>query len=119
MEIARNFENHSLLKEAALSYEKAMTLDPDYDFNIQLAKIYGEQGNIEGMFTSYIDFLKDNPGSASNVKRAINDFISEDATNENNIRFKKILLKKSQQEPNILWNELLSWLFIQQKDFKN
>ena len=31
---------------------------------------------------------------------------------------KRFLLKKIQEEPNLLWNEMLSWLFIQQKDYK-
>ena len=116
--VARNFQNHSLLKEAISTYEKAMRLKPQLNFNLQLAQIYGEQGNIEKMFTSYIDFAETNPISLNNIKRAINNFISENSTNENNILFRKILLKKTQIEPNLLWNEMLSWLFIQQKDFK-
>ena len=28
------------------------------------------------------------------------------------------MLKKLQQEPNVIWNDLLSWLFIQQKEYK-
>ncbi|MDO5969231.1 tetratricopeptide repeat protein [Flavivirga aquimarina] len=116
--VARSFQNHTLLKEAAISYEKAMELNPDFNFNLQLAKIYGEQGNIERMFTGYIHFVESNPAGLRNIKREINDFISEHSDNENNIIFRKILLKKIQQEPNLLWNDMLSWLFIQQKDFK-
>jgi len=116
--IARSFQNHSLLNEAIISYEKAATLNPDYNFNLQLAQIYGEQGNINKMFNSYISFAETNPMAVRDVKRAINDFIVEDATNPNNILFRKLLLKKMQQHPNILWNQLLSLLFIQQKDYK-
>tara|TARA_R110002050_G_scaffold57866_7_gene130284 strand:- start:76607 stop:78340 length:1734 start_codon:yes stop_codon:yes gene_type:complete len=116
--VVRSFQSHSLLKEAVLSYEKAMLLKPDYNFNLQLAQLYGEQGNIEKMFTSYIDFAEKNPVSLRNIKLKINDFISENSTSENNMLFRKILLIKNQQEPNLLWNSLLSWLFIQQKDFK-
>ena len=116
--VARSFQTHSLLDEAVISYEKAAALNPDYNFNIQLAQIYGEQGNIEKMFNSYINFAQSNPVVIRDVKRAVNDFITEDSSNENNVLFRKLLLKKMQQEPNILWNELLSWLFIQQKDFK-
>ncbi|WP_445737532.1 tetratricopeptide repeat protein [Mariniflexile sp.] len=116
--VARSFQNHTLLNEAIIAYEKAMVLKPDYNFNLQLAQLYGEQGNIEKMFISYIDFAEANPLSLGNIKRAINDFISEKSENENNVIFRKIILKKLQQEPNLLWNELLSWLFIQQKDFK-
>ncbi len=116
--VARSFQTHSLLDEAVISYEKAAAINPDYNFNIQLAQIYGEQGNIEKMLNSYINFAESNPVVLRDVKRAVNDFITEDSSNENNILFRKLLLKKMQQEPNILWNELLSWLFIQQKDFK-
>ncbi|WP_396602422.1 tetratricopeptide repeat protein [Algibacter sp. R77976] len=116
--VARSFQNHSLLNEAVISYEKAAALNPDFNFSVQLAQIYGEQGNIEKMFSNYLDFAETNPARVRDVKRSINDFITEDGVNENNELFRKLLLKKMQQEPNILWNELLSWLFIQQKDFK-
>jgi len=116
--IARSFQNHSLLEEAVIVYEKATILNPDFNFNVQLAKIYGEQGNIEKMFNSYINFAESKPIMVRDVKRAINDFITDDGDNENNMLFRKLLLKRNQHEPNILWNDLLSWLFIQQKDFK-
>ena len=115
--VAQSLVQHSLLDQAIISYEKAKTLLPEKNFDMQLAQIYGEQGDIEKMFTSYINFTQFNISYINNVKRSINDFISENSTNENNIIFRKILLKKIQHEPDLLWNELLSWLFIQQKDF--
>ena len=116
--VARSFQNHSLLDEAVIAYEKAMKLKPDFNFNLQLAQLYGEQGDVEKMFTGYINFVELNPISIGTVKRYINDFISENGENENNIILRKILIKKNQEEPNLLWNEMLSWLFIQQKDLK-
>lgn len=116
--VTRSFQKHSLLEESVVAYEKAMELKPDYNFNLQLAQLYGEQGDIEKMFIGYINFAESNLKTLPTIKRYINDFISENSTNENNIQLRKILLKKIQQEPNLLWNEMLSWLFIQQKDFK-
>ncbi|APY10806.1 hypothetical protein BWZ22_05950 [Seonamhaeicola sp. S2-3] len=116
--IARSFQSHSLLNEAVVAYEKAMQLNPDYNFNIQLAQLYGEQGHIEKMFNSYLNFAETSPISLGDIKRRINGFLGENGDDENNILLRKILLKKLQQEPNLLWNEMLSWLFIQQKDFK-
>ncbi|GAA4269003.1 tetratricopeptide repeat protein [Hyunsoonleella aestuarii] len=116
--IARTFQSHSILDKAVMAYEKAMVLKPEFNFNLQLAQIYGEQGNIEKMFNSYVNFVESNPTSITNIKRAINDFILEDSTNENNILLRKILLRKTQEEPNVLWNAMLSWLFVQQKDFR-
>lgn len=116
--VARSFQSHTLLEEAVISYEKAMVLNPSFDFSIQLARLYGEQGNIRKMLGSYINFAESNPVSIDRVKRAIGDFVSENSDNENNILFRKLLLKRMQEKPNLIWNSLLSWLFIQQKDFK-
>ncbi len=116
--IVRSFESHALTNQAIIAYEKAMTKNPNYNFSLQLAKLYGEQGNIEKMFISYIDFAQSNPLVLSNIKRAISEFISENGETENNLLLKKILLKKVQLDPQIIWNDLLSWLFIQQNDFK-
>ncbi|WP_242130863.1 tetratricopeptide repeat protein [Aestuariivivens marinum] len=116
--IARTFQIHTLLDQAIQSYTKAKALKPEFNFDLQLAQLYGEQGNIEQMFVSYVDYTLSNPVALNTIKRAINNFITEDSTNENNILFRKILLRKIQEEPNVLWNRLLSWLFIQQKDFK-
>ncbi|RED50595.1 tetratricopeptide repeat protein [Seonamhaeicola aphaedonensis] len=115
--IARSFQNHSLLNEAIVAYEKGMGLNPDYNFNIQLAQLYGEQGHIEKMFNSYLNFAEYNPVALSDIKRRINGFLSDSSDDENNAMLRKLLLKKMQQQPNLLWNQMLSWLFIQQKDF--
>ncbi|WP_372756978.1 tetratricopeptide repeat protein [Mariniflexile sp.] len=116
--VVRSLESHALSNEAIIAYEKAMALSTNYNFSLQLAKLYGEQGNIEKMFTHYLDFVKVSPFNLGIIKLAIGDFISEDAENESNIIFRKILLRKAQQEPDVLWNDLLSWLFVQQNDFK-
>ena len=116
--IGKFFEDHSLLDQAIATYEKASVLKPELNFNIQLARIYGEQGNVEKMFACYINFVETNSSQLSIIKRAFSEFISENSANENNIILRKILLTKIQKEPNLLWNEMLSWLFIQQKDYK-
>ena len=116
--VARSFQSHSLLNEAIIAYEKGMNLNDEFNFKLQLAQLYGEQGNIEKMFTSYIEFAESNPISLGTIKKAINDFISENSESENNLLLRKILLKKIQQEPSLIWNDLLSWLFVQQKDYK-
>ena len=116
--IARQFENHSLLEYAIRVYKKGMELNPDKNYNIQLASIYGEQGDIESMFSNYIDYIEFKPDFLNNTKRIFSDFISENNDNENNIILKKLLLKKLQIQPEPIWNDLLSWLFVQEKDYK-
>ena len=115
--IANQFENHSLLDEAIIVYKKGMELRPESNFNIQLARIYGEQGNIDQMFSNYIDYIESNPTFLNNAKRIFSDFVSENKENENNIILKKLLLKKIQIKPDTYWYELLSWLFVQEKEY--
>ncbi len=115
--VGRTFESLSLLEEAITTYKKAMALKPTLNFNIQLSRIYGEQGEVEKMFISYIDLIESSPNYINTIKRSISEFISEDDTNPNNVFLRKTLLKKSQQSQDLIWNEMLSWLFIQQKDY--
>jgi len=111
------FQRYALLDYALNAYERAMELNPQLDYNFQMAQIYGEQGNVEKMFLSYLELLSNGRSSKANVLGKINDFISEDPDNINNNIFKKILIQKAQKNPEILWNELLSWLFVQQKQY--
>ncbi len=117
--VAFRFQKYSLLDYALKAYSKAMELNPKLDYNYQLARIYGEQGNIEKMYASYLNLLTNGKTSKSNVLRSIDDFISSDPENENNIKLKRILLKNAQQNPDLLWNDLLSWLFVQQKQYSS
>lgn len=114
---AFRFQKYSLLDYALKAYSRAMELNPKLDYNYQLARIYGEQGDIEKMYTSFLNLLINGKTSKSNVLRSIDDFISTDPDNENNIILKRTLLRHAQQNPDVLWNELLSWLFVQQKQY--
>lgn len=116
--VGRTFSNYSLLDEAATTYELAMKLDPDRDYNPQLAKIYGEQGKLDLMFEKYIDLVQSNSSYRATAQRNFSFYVNEDPNNEANMMLRKTLLKKLQQSPDVLFNELLSWLFIQQKEFK-
>ncbi|MCW8981589.1 MAG: tetratricopeptide repeat protein [Altibacter sp.] len=112
------FSRHSLLDEAVTVYEEAMAQDPTKDFNAQLARIYGEQGNLAQMFSKYLDLMISNPAYRAVAQRNFSLYITEDPLNEANEILRKTLLQKSQQQPEIIYNQLLSWLFIQQKEFK-
>ena len=116
--IGRSFEKKSLLDYALRVYKGAMLENPNYNFINNIARIYGEKGEIEKMFSSYLDLIKDRVEQKGYAQRIISQFLRNDPDNENNILFRKILLRRNQQEPDLLWNELLSWLFIQQKQYK-
>ena len=115
--VAYRFETHALIDLAAKAYERSMELRPEANYHIQLARIYGEQGEIEKMFSSYVNFVEKNNSFANQVKRYFNDYISESSEDENNAILRKVLLKKIQEQPDVIWNQLLSWLYVQQRDY--
>ncbi|MCM5664244.1 tetratricopeptide repeat protein [Galbibacter mesophilus] len=117
--VGNAFKGKSLLDYAIKTYKKGMELNPKLNFSYDLAYIYGEQGDIENMYEMYLDLMLERESLKGNIKRNLSRFISNDLSNENNELFKKILLQRSQTNPNLLWNELLSWLFIQQGAYKN
>ncbi|MDE3742461.1 tetratricopeptide repeat protein [Maribacter sp. D37] len=117
--MALRFQNYSLLDYALAAYKKSMELNPKLDYNYQMARIYGEQGHIDKMYDAYMNLLINGKTSKSNVLRSIEDFISDDPENENNIKLKKVLLEHAQKDPDLLWNDLLSWLFVQQKQYSS
>ncbi len=93
--VGRTFENLSLLNQAIATYKKAMQLNPRLEFNMQLARIYGAQGEVEKMFESYIDLVETSYSYLNTIKRSISEFISDDASNQNNIFLKKNTFKKN------------------------
>ncbi|RDY60149.1 tetratricopeptide repeat protein [Flagellimonas nanhaiensis] len=115
--IGYRFQKYALLEHAIQAYTRSMTLKPELNYDFQLARIYGEQGDIEKMYLSYLNLIWEGRTSRSNVLRNIDDFISENPSDANNILLRKVLLKNAQKSPDILWNELLSWLFVQQKQY--
>ena len=111
------FQKYVLLHWALKAYTKAMELNPQLDYNYQMARIYGEQGDIEKMYVSYLKLVSEGKTSRSNILRQIDDFVTVDPKNKNNLLFKQVLLKNAQKSPDLLWNELLSWLFVKQKQY--
>ena len=111
------FEKYNLLDQAIKVYEQTMQHNERANYYPQLARIYGEQGKLEEMFNSYLTLIHTNPIYFTRAQHTFNLYITEDATNEANSIFRKLLLRKLQQQPDILYNTMLSWLFVQQQEF--
>lgn len=115
--MGRMFQQNNLLDFAIEAYSKAMRLHENASYEFQIAQIYGEKGEFEKMFDSYIQLIDKDENYLEGVQRYISRYINEDATYSNNIAFKKAVLKKSISKPKNAWNELLSWLFTKQKEY--
>jgi len=115
--IGRSFQENNLLDYAIIAYKKTMKLNKNVNYNFQIGAIYGEKGDIESMFSTYLDLINFNENYLPSVKNYIGKFITSDSENNYNILLKKLILKRLQNNPQNSWNQLLSWLFIQQKDY--
>ncbi len=115
--IANMFKNYNKLDLAIEAYKKTSETNKNVHYEFQIAQIHGEKGNFSQMFEEYINYLDINDNYLNTVKRFTSRYITDDSENENNILFKKALLRKSASNPKDIWNDLLSWLFITQKDY--
>jgi tetratricopeptide (TPR) repeat protein len=115
---ARLFKQNNLLDYAIEAYQKTMTVHKGANFDFQIAQIYGEKGDFEKMFRSYVDLVNRNENYIGTVKRYVSRYISDDPQEANNVLFKRTLLKKSISNPKNIWNELLSWLFTRQQEYQ-
>jgi len=87
-------------------------------FSFELAYTYESLGSTEPMIDEYINLLSSNQQQMSMVQNRLQAWLSDDVDNSKNDAYRSILLKKSQQKPDeILYNELMLWHSIQQKDF--
>lgn len=111
------FKENNALDYALKAYEKTMLKNPNANYRFQIARIYGEKGAFQQMFEAYVDLIDTNENWTENVKRYVSLYITDDAENENNILFKKTVLRKSVSQPKDVWNLLLSWLFSIQKEY--
>ncbi|MEQ6124412.1 tetratricopeptide repeat protein [Pseudotenacibaculum sp. MALMAid0570] len=115
--IGRMFRQNNSLDNAIASYKKTMELNNNANYQFQIAQIYGEKGDFEKMFDSYIELVNKNENYIGTVQRLSSRYITDDPTNKNNISLKRSLLRRSISNPKNVWNELLSWLFAKQKEY--
>ena len=111
------FQDNHLLDYAMEVYTKAMKANPRLNLHLYIANIYGEKAEIGNMFNAYLDMVASNINYYATIQRYIGKFITDDSNNNNNKIFRKLLLKRLQNNPNDAWNKLLSWMYMQQKDY--
>ena len=87
-------------------------------FAYELAYTYESLGSIEPMIDEYLNLLTSTPQQISMVENRLQAWLSDDVDNSKNDTYRAVLMKKLQQHPDeIIYNELLLWHSIQQKDF--
>lgn len=105
---------------ALATIEKGRKLLKDsYPLHIQFADLYGATGQTDKMISEYINLIEFHSGYLSSVQTLLSRQF--DLSDENLIEYdliKKAILEKTQKNPNdVVFSEMLIWLFIQRKNF--
>lgn len=116
--VGSNFHKYGKLEEAIIAYKLALQEKPNSNYSIRLAQVYGEQNRLEEMFSTYIDLILLDPQYYYSVNRYFAEFITSEPDNEANVLLRRVLIKRLQQEPEPAYNQILSWLYVQENDFK-
>lgn len=115
--IGKALTDLSLLEPAKTLYQGVMQRHPEKDYNLQLARVYGELGELQPMFETYLNLMESTPRFIPSIQRYLETYITDDSLNPGNVELKTALLKRLSERPDPLYNRLLSWLFAQQKEY--
>ncbi len=95
-------------------------LKGDYTFAYEMANIYFMQRDYQKMIDEYLNLLETNEGYIQNVQNRLQSAVYNDIDNSLQPILKTSLLRRIQKNSSkTIFSELLIWLYIQDKDFKN
>lgn len=115
--VATTFERRVLLDYALQAYELALSLAPQMNFNFQLALLYGQLGNTDKMIDTFLTEAYTNPQNVPLIQNQLSRFMQEDASVNFHETLKKALLLRAQKNPEVFWNQMLSWYYVQQREY--
>jgi len=120
IDLANSFIKNKEYDFAVETYLKGRKLlKGTYEFNFELAQVYNQQGKTELMFKEYINILNIQPAYIQSVQNAIQTNIGEDEDGSKKDILKTLLIKETQKSyDQIVFSEMLIWLYIQELNFK-
>lgn len=114
--LANAFVKRELYGYAIQSIEKGRKLfNDDFVMALELGALYDKTGNKAGMITEYLNYLNRFPEELATIQ---NNLLDRLTTDEDWKLLKKEVMARVQSSPdNYVYNELLLWQLVQQKDF--
>ena len=119
--LASAFAEKNELDYAIATYQHGRkVMNGAYGFHIELADLYSRKQDIPSMMNEYLEVLSTNEAFLQNIQNVLQANVLDDPTGNKGEYIKNLLLKKIQAYPDrLVFSELLTWLFIQQKDFES
>lgn len=116
-QIGQAFEQKSLLQQAYNTYEIGQKNNSGMNFDYQMALLQGQMGNLDVMVVKLLDYSYSNVNATLNVQNQLVLYMQDDAENVFVNSLKKELLLRTQKTQDIYWNQFLSWLYVNQKEY--
>jgi tetratricopeptide (TPR) repeat protein len=116
-QIAPVFERKALVDFALQAYQIALELEPKFNFNFQMALLYGQKGDTDMMIEKFLVESFSNPQNLVMIQNQLSRFMIDDVDISFNDALKKALLIRIQKNQDVFWNEYLSWYYVQLKEY--
>ena len=115
--LANAFINLTKYELAIQTYEKGANILKDQNiFAYNLGDLYRRKGDTEKMILNYLNSLAHNPNRLNSMKTLFQRYLSEDDF----LELQTQLYTRIQDNDEVVaYPELLTWVFIQKKDYKN
>ncbi|MBI1226331.1 MAG: tetratricopeptide repeat protein [Bacteroidetes bacterium] len=116
--LAGAFSNLSKYDEAIKTYETGSQLLKDKEiFSFNLAELYRRKGDVPKMMENYLNSIMSYPERLNTVKSQLQRYVTSP---EDYAELQAQLYDRIQKDPNAYhFTELLQWVFVQTKDYKN
>lgn len=116
--LAANFIQMTRFDLALQTYEKGNVLLKNKNiFAFNLADLYRRKGENGKMIEKYLDALTENPAFLPSVEAMLQRFAGEEI--EGDVLQQQVYARIQDNPKMIVFPELLSWMFLQRKDYKN
>jgi tetratricopeptide (TPR) repeat protein len=116
--LASNFNSMARYDLSLLAYERGSTLLKNKNmFAFNLAELYHRKEDTPKMVEMYLNAVNDNPAYLPSVEAMLLRYATSDSEQ---MELQTQLYARIQDDPKAtIFPELLSWLFLQKKDYKN
>ena len=116
--LANAFSKYNELDLALEAYERGQNgLKDGTNFHYEIATIYAAKGDVPAMVKQYIDLLGANESYIQAVQNGLARYIDFSVVDSRSETLRTELLRHIQKDPQkTIYQELLIWMYIQQKD---
>ncbi len=116
--VANNFQRIDELDLALQAYERGQKMMGDQlGFHFEMANLYAMKGDAPRMVNAYMDLIASNEAYLQSVQNSLSRYLDFEVADDRSEILRTELLRRIQRDPSrTIFQELLIWMYIQQKD---